>query len=110
MIQIVLMMVAVWGASPSEDDLDLFLRGDANRDDRVNIIDAIVIINYLYGQGGREILCPDAADANDDGGVNIKDPIYLLKYIFGSGNPPPKPFPWKGRDPTVDGIECSSYV
>lgn len=82
-----------------------FLRGDANSDSRLDIGDAIFILNYLF-QNGPSPSCMDAADLNDDGAVNIADPIFLLNYQFRDGQAPPEPFPEEGTDPTTDGLSC----
>lgn len=89
-----------------------FIRGDANMDGRVNVVDAIATIRFLY-QGadlgdiqGREPTCNDATDANDDGRVNFADPVFLLQFLFLRGSPPPLPFPGKEKDPTVDQLGC----
>ena len=90
-----------------------FIRGDANMDGKVNVVDAIATIRALY-QGenlediqGRHPACNDAPDANDDGRVNFVDPIFLLQFLFLRGSPPPPPFPQRDRDPTTtDQLGC----
>lgn len=89
-----------------------FIRGDANMDGRINIVDAITVVRFLY-QGedlgqiqGTQPACNDAPDANDDGRVNFADPIFLLQFLFLRGSPPPLPFPQKGNDPTEDQLGC----
>jgi hypothetical protein len=97
------------GGSPGRDDPApptdsgvLFIRGDANRDGRVDMSDAITT---LYGsfQGRTDLLtCPDATDSNDDGIINLSDPIYSVNFFFIGGPQPPPPYPLAGRDPTLD--------
>lgn len=83
----------------------LFTRGDANRDGRVDISDAIAILNYLFL--GGPMFCVDTADVDDETGTNVTDPIFLLRHLFMGGPPPPPPFPEKGLDPTDDdGLGC----
>jgi hypothetical protein len=84
-----------------------FTRGDANRDDRVDISDAVSILNALF-LGSGPIRCPDAADTNDDGRNDLSDAVYILNYSFLGGPQPPPPYPEAGPDPTEDGLECSS--
>ena len=84
-----------------------FIRGNANEDSKVDIGDAIFIINYLF-RSGPPSGCLDASDANDDGKVNLDDASYLINYGFlGSLLPPPAPFPACGPDPTDDAMTCA---
>ncbi len=81
-----------------------FLRGDVNRDGRVNISDPIKALHYLFGLA--QVTCVDAVDVNDNGIPNIADAIVLLSYLFGGGVPPAAPFPTPGADPTADNLSC----
>ncbi|MGH9361860.1 MAG: dockerin type I repeat-containing protein, partial [Thermoanaerobaculia bacterium] len=47
-------------------DIGLFVRGDANGDDRVDISDPVYLLHHLYGGGPAPATGP-AADANQDG-------------------------------------------
>ncbi len=83
----------------------VFLRGDANRDGRVNERDAVSLLLHLFG--GRATSCLDAADVDDDGRVRITDPVYLLTRIHRNGPPPPPPGPkLPGEDETADDLGC----
>jgi hypothetical protein len=79
-----------------------FIRGDANKDDGVDISDSVFILNYLF-QNGREPPCLDAADANNDTRIDISDAIWMLNYLFHGGPQPSEPFPQAGVDPSDDG-------
>jgi PKD repeat protein len=81
----------------------LFVRGDANYNQSVNIADAIFLLDYLF-IGGVASVCPDAADSNDDGSLNIGDAINLLNFLFSNGETIPYPYPGYGIDPTPDGL------
>ena len=81
----------------------LFVRGDANYNQSVNIADAIFLLDYLF-IGGVASVCPDAADSNDDGSINIGDAINLLNFLFANGETIPYPYPGYGVDPTPDGL------
>lgn len=82
-----------------------FVRGDANHDGAVDISDAILVLNYIYGYvGDNDQISLDAADANDSGAIDIADPIYLLFYLTSGGPPPAAPFPGCGTDPTPDAL------
>lgn len=64
-----------------------YLNGDANRDEAVNVGDAVFIINYVF-KGGPASYPIYASDANCDQSVNIGDTVYLISYIFKGGNKP----------------------
>jgi hypothetical protein len=85
-----------------------FVRGNVNGDDRVNLADAIFILNKLY-KGGDDPNCKKSADVNDDGKVNLADAIYLLTYMYKNGDPPPLPFPGPDEDPTPDALDCEQF-
>jgi hypothetical protein len=80
-----------------------FLRGDANTDQKVDISDAVAVLNYLF-LGGVSPQCLDAADTDDSGDLNLTDAVYLLMHLFLGGDPPPSPFPDPGPDPTPDAL------
>jgi len=67
-----------------------FLCGDADRDELVNISDAVFIVNYVF-KNGPEPYPLDIADVNADGAVNVGDAVSLIKYIFSGGAPPACP-------------------
>lgn len=82
-----------------------FTRGDANEDGRVDLSDAIWILDSLF-LVPRPTSCEDAADVDDSGFANITDAIYLLNFQFLGGGPPPAPFPGCGEDATGDLLRC----
>lgn len=68
--------------------VNTFLLGDVNSDGRVNVSDAIVLINYLINetQNGQD---PSdfnraAADFNRDGLINVSDASTLINFVLGS--------------------------
>jgi hypothetical protein len=69
-----------------------FRRGDADLNGRLELTDAVVILEHLF-RGGTEPACLDAADADDGGVVNITDPIGILNHLFQGSLPPPLPGP-----------------
>ncbi|MDE0958980.1 MAG: hypothetical protein OSB12_10145, partial [Planctomycetota bacterium] len=83
----------------------IFLRGDANQDQILNLGDVITTLDYLF-VSGIEPSCPDAVDSNDSGNINIADAISVLGYLFSGGVPPAPPFPAPGPDPTDDALSC----
>ncbi|MEM7230698.1 MAG: hypothetical protein AAF517_00900 [Planctomycetota bacterium] len=86
-------------------DVSVFIRGDANRDDRVDISDAMHTLAHLF-LGRPASTCEDAADADDDGRLLLTDAVFTLNYLFdrGSALPPPQSSP--GLDPTPDNLTC----
>jgi hypothetical protein len=87
----------------------IFLRGNANGDDKVDIADPVRVFSYLF-LGGDAPVCMDAADANDTGDLDITDGIYTLNWLFLGGPvlPPPAPGGACGVDPTSDSLRCLS--
>ena len=58
-------------------DVGIFVRGDTNDDNTVDISDPIATLGFLFGD--MAVLdCLDAADSNDDGQIDIFDPIDTL--------------------------------
>lgn len=91
-----------------ESDDPVFLRGDANGDTTVSIIDGLFVLEYLFLLGD-EPPCLDAADANDTETVSILDTLTLMEYLFLSSTEPPAPGPDTcGTDPDGDAIDCES--
>lgn len=78
-----------------------FLRGDADGNEKLDITDAIKILNFLF-LGGAAPPCMDAADFNDSGRVDISQAVSLLNYLYQGGSQPSVPFPRKGMDPSPD--------
>ncbi len=64
-----------------------YLNGDANRDETVNIEDAVFVIQYIFA-GGPAPSPEPAGDADCDGAVNIQDAVHLVNYIFKGGESP----------------------
>jgi len=87
-----------------------FIRGDANKDDGVDVSDAVFIIAYLFRLGDVPP-CFDAADSNNDTRLDLSDSIWILNYLFKGGPQPSEPFPQAGVDPSDDGsgsMSCES--
>ncbi len=87
-----------------------FIRGDANKDDGVDLSDPVFLLSYVF-LGGDAPPCMDAGDANNDTNVDVSDPVWLLNYLFQGGPQPSEPFPQAGVDPSDDGsgsLGCAS--
>ena len=78
---------------PDYEDIEIFLRGDANNDKVVNVTDAISINSFLFA-GGPEPPCMNQADANNDGLVNVSDSTFILSWLYNGGSQPPSPGPF----------------
>jgi hypothetical protein len=78
-----------------------FIRGDGNRDGRVDLSDAFAILFELFIASICTV-CPDALDADDSGTIDMTDAIYILTFLFLGGPALTAPFPDAGADPTQD--------
>lgn len=61
--------------------------GDANNDTKVNVGDAVFVINYVF-KSGTVPVCKDQGDANADCKINVGDAVYLINYVFKGGAAP----------------------
>ena len=87
---------------------EAFTRGDVDQSGRIEITDAVLVLEKLF-RGGGAISCDDSADADDDGALTVADPISLLIGLFRGGPPPAAPFPDCGEDPTQDDLSCAVF-
>ena len=69
-----------------------FIRGDCEADGRVDLSDAVCILNWRF-LAGPTPACIAATNTDGDGAVGLTDPIYLLNHLFLGGPPPPEPYP-----------------
>jgi len=56
--------------------------GDVNFDEVLNILDVVLIINFILGSDIPDDIQSNAADYNNDGSVNIQDIVLLLNTIL----------------------------
>ena len=68
-------------ASEDLDYLNGFNNGDLNGDDSVDILDVVMLVNYILSGDNSEL---DGADINNDGDVNVLDVVALVNIILGS--------------------------
>ena len=93
---------------PGGEREELFQRGNVDGNVRVNLTDAVSILNHLF-RGAPEPTCPDSADTDDNGQINLSDAIRLLNHLFLGGEMPPDPGFDCGIDPTPDALgDCST--
>ena len=64
------------GGDPLED-------GDVNLDGSINILDVVVIVNFVLGTDVPDVYQLQIADINDDSIINILDIIMLVNIILG---------------------------
>jgi len=84
-----------------------FSRGDADGNGKINVTDAVHIIQVVLGNLDAVYDCRDVLDANDDGSANITDAIPVLRWIFQRGDRLPEPFLACGLDATDDDLGCN---
>ncbi len=83
-----------------------FLRGDANYDHTLNLVDVFVMIDQEFQ--GRRAACEDAADFNDDGSVDVRDAVRLLQFLFLGGRGGGSWTLMEGADLTPDRLGCEA--
>lgn len=90
-----------------------FIRGDVDSSGRVELSDAVQVLNFLF-RGARQPGCLETADSNNDAQVNLSDGVYLLTWLFLGGAAPAAPGPGCGLDPDDSGargdLGCESYA
>ena len=59
------------------------LTGDVNDDGTINVVDAMLILQYCVGDITENDLNMAAADVNFDGTVNVVDAMLILQYCVG---------------------------
>jgi hypothetical protein len=73
-----------------------FTRGDIDCDSRVNITDAVSLLNTLF-LNGPALCCGSAADTNVDSRIDLTDAVVLADHAFRGADPLAAPFPGCGR-------------
>ena len=63
--------------------------GNVNGDSKVNLADAVYMINYIFTHGPAPIPIIACMDANTDAAVNLADASYIINYVFFQGSPAP---------------------
>jgi hypothetical protein len=85
-----------------------FRRGDVAVDGRVNLLDAVAIVEILFGRG-PEPPCLAAADTDGDGRLAVIDAIGLLGFLFRQGAPPVPPTEACGTAVDPAELSCAEY-
>jgi len=74
-----------WSPALTVEISPVYMCGDANDDDAINLLDILHLIAYIYGDPAGDPPNPmDAGDANADGDINLLDILYLIDYVYGS--------------------------
>ena len=67
---------------------EIYLCGDANSDDDVNLSDAVYIISYIFVSGESAPIPYLSGDTNCDTMVNVSDAVWIVNYVFAGGKTP----------------------
>ena len=54
--------------------------GDMNGDMQIDVLDVVILVNYILTPNGSEL---DGADINADGSINVLDVVILVNFILG---------------------------
>jgi hypothetical protein len=68
----------------------VYMCGDANNDQSVNVSDAVSIINYVF-VGGMPPNPIESGDCNCDSTCNVSDAVAIINYVFVGGYTPCDP-------------------
>ncbi|KPA14106.1 cell surface protein [Candidatus Magnetomorum sp. HK-1] len=63
-------------------DVTIGVCGDVNKDNQIDMADAMLISRYLVGQISDSELCLAVADTNDNGRIEVGDSMYIVQYIL----------------------------
>lgn len=98
-------LLAGWLFAPSRVQAD-FLRGDANRDGRIDVTDVVIQLRAMVAGDIHLLGCADAADADDDGRLGLPDALATLNFLFAAGEIPSPGPGVSGPDPSCDPLDC----
>ena len=74
-----------FSASTRNGRISVYKNGDANGDDVVSIIDAVLVVDKILGQPSEDFI-EEAANVNDDEGISIIDAVGVVDIILGDSN------------------------
>ena len=69
-------------------DCEQVILGDVNGDGRIDVSDAVYLINYIFNEGTEPLPSNDNGDVNCDGRLDVSDAVFLINFIFRDGDPP----------------------
>ena len=60
----------------------LYMEGDLNQDDAVNVLDVVTVVNFILGVLEPTAYQQYAGDINSDGSINVLDVVQLVNIIL----------------------------
>jgi len=69
-------------------DMEIIPFGDADGSDELNLLDILLVIDYLYSGGPPPKYDFYMGDADGSGALNLLDVLYLIDYIYDDGPEP----------------------
>ena len=81
--------------------------GDANADNKVNVSDAVYVINFVFSSGPVPLPVRACGDANSDGKVNVSDAVFVINFVFSGGSTPGDCSP---GDPNWTTGDCCAFT
>ncbi len=76
-----------WIEEGANEFRQVYIRGDVNVDEQVDLSDVVALLGYLY-LGHAPPVCLPTADIDSSTEYDITDPIYLLSYLYLGGPAP----------------------
>ncbi len=58
------------------------LLGDVNGDDKIDLLDILYLIDYIYGDGAAPLPGVEFGDVNRDGDVNLLDILKIIEIVY----------------------------
>ena len=75
-----LMASGDYGTPGNDNFLNCENNLDINLDQLINVLDVILLVNYIIGESNNENFC--SLDFDSDGNINIIDVVYMINYIL----------------------------
>lgn len=72
-----------WAPETTPQPDIVLLKGDINADELINVIDAVLVSQFVLGLIDLDQEARDRADVNEDGLVNVLDAAMIMQYALG---------------------------
>jgi hypothetical protein len=69
-------------SDPQLLSLKKYTLGDVNDDGKINVRDAMLVVNKIIGKDTQNAI-EEAMDMNGDGKINVRDAILIVNIIIG---------------------------